>query len=106
MRSRSTSPSSADESPAPPNQACRSWWPSVLCFWDLPRVASARGSANVIASRTVRRSAMDFDFSDEHKAFQQTLRRFFEKESPTEVVTELDRSETFPRETYAKMADL
>lgn len=49
---------------------------------------------------------MDFGFSDEHEAFRQTLQRFFEKESPTEVVQELDRTETFPRETYAKMAAL
>ena len=49
---------------------------------------------------------MEFTLSDEHVALRATLRRFFAKESPTDVVYELDRSETFPAETYKKMADL
>jgi len=49
---------------------------------------------------------MEFTLSDEHVALRETLRRFFAKESPTDVVHELDRTETFPTETYRKMADL
>jgi alkylation response protein AidB-like acyl-CoA dehydrogenase len=49
---------------------------------------------------------MDPGLSEEHVALRQTLRRFFEKEAPTDVVHERDRTETFPSETYQKMADL
>src|ERR1051325_2567411 len=49
---------------------------------------------------------MEFTLTDEHVALRETLRRFFAKESPTDVVHELDRTETFPAETWRKMADL
>ncbi len=49
---------------------------------------------------------MDFTVSEEHQALRSTLRTFFEKEAPTEVIAELDREERFPTEIYAKMAEL
>ena len=49
---------------------------------------------------------MDFAVSDEHQALRKTLRSFFEKEAPIDVIAELDREERFPTEIYAKMADL
>ena len=49
---------------------------------------------------------MDFSHTEEHESFRKMLRKFFEKEAPTERVHELDRTETFPTETYAKMAEL
>jgi alkylation response protein AidB-like acyl-CoA dehydrogenase len=49
---------------------------------------------------------MDFTLSDEHRQLQSTLRSFFEAEAPTHVISALDRNEEYPREIYAKMADL
>lgn len=49
---------------------------------------------------------MDFTVSEEHQALRTTLRTFFEKEAPIEVIAELDRQERFPTEIYAKMAEL
>src|SRR5690242_9215618 len=49
---------------------------------------------------------MDFQLSDEHQELRRTLRAFFEKEAPHEVVAELDRTERYPAELYAKLADL
>ncbi|MGF7233545.1 MAG: acyl-CoA dehydrogenase family protein, partial [Frankia sp.] len=47
---------------------------------------------------------MDFQLSPEHQELQRTLRAFFEKEAPHELVMELDRQERYPAELYAKMA--
>jgi alkylation response protein AidB-like acyl-CoA dehydrogenase len=47
---------------------------------------------------------MDFQLSPEHQELRRTLRAFFEKEAPHEVVMELDRQERYPAELYAKMA--
>lgn len=49
---------------------------------------------------------MDFTVSAEHKVLQETLRTFYEKEAPTSVISELDRTETFPAEIFAGMARL
>jgi alkylation response protein AidB-like acyl-CoA dehydrogenase len=49
---------------------------------------------------------MDFQLSDEHQELRRTLRAFFEKEAPHELVMELDRTECYPAELYAKMAEL
>jgi alkylation response protein AidB-like acyl-CoA dehydrogenase len=49
---------------------------------------------------------VDFSVSDEHAALRRTLRAFFEKEAPNPVIAELDRTEQFPTELYAKLADL
>jgi alkylation response protein AidB-like acyl-CoA dehydrogenase len=47
---------------------------------------------------------MDFALSDDQVAYQKDVRAFFEREAPAEVLAELDDSETFPHEIYAKMA--
>ena len=47
---------------------------------------------------------MDFQLSPEHQELRRTLRAFFEKEAPHELVMELDRQERYPAELYAKMA--
>lgn len=47
---------------------------------------------------------MDFQLSPEHQELRRTLRAFFEKEAPHEVVMELDRQERYPAELYAKVA--
>lgn len=49
---------------------------------------------------------MDFALSDEHADFQKTLRAFFEKEAPHEIVSDLDQREEYPADLYRKMADL
>jgi alkylation response protein AidB-like acyl-CoA dehydrogenase len=49
---------------------------------------------------------MDFQLSDEHQELRRTLRAFFEKEAPHELISELDRTEQYPAELYAKMAGL
>jgi alkylation response protein AidB-like acyl-CoA dehydrogenase len=49
---------------------------------------------------------MDFQLSDEHQELRRTLRAFFEKVAPHDLVAELDRTETYPAEMYAKVAEL
>ena len=49
---------------------------------------------------------MDFQLSEEHQELRRTLRAFFEKEAPHELVMELDRAERYPAELYAKLAEL
>ncbi len=49
---------------------------------------------------------MDFALTPEHESLQRTLRAFFEKEAPHQVIAELDRAEQFPAELYQKMADI
>jgi alkylation response protein AidB-like acyl-CoA dehydrogenase len=56
--------------------------------------------------RPGRDRAVDFAISDEHVELQRTLRAFFEAEAPHRVIAELDRTEQFPAELYAKMAAL
>src|SRR5450756_2828723 len=48
--------------------------------------------------------SMDFQLSAEHQELRRTLRAFFEKEAPHELIMELDRNEQYPAELYAKMA--
>jgi alkylation response protein AidB-like acyl-CoA dehydrogenase len=57
------------------------------------------------ASLDVTASA-DFLLTPEHRELRRTLRSFFAKEAPTAVVARNDREETFPQETYDKMAAL
>lgn len=49
---------------------------------------------------------MDFEFSEEQKILQQTVRRFVQEQCPREYVRELDRTGSFPTELWQKMADL
>jgi alkylation response protein AidB-like acyl-CoA dehydrogenase len=49
---------------------------------------------------------MDFQLSAEHQELSRTLRAFFEKEAPHEMVMELDRNEQYPAELYAKVAEI
>jgi acyl-CoA dehydrogenase len=49
---------------------------------------------------------MDFQLSDEHKQLRASLRDFFEREAPTEVVARHDRDEEFNEDLYAKAAKL
>jgi len=49
---------------------------------------------------------VDFEFSEEQKILQQTVRRFVEQQCPREYVRELDRTGSFPTELWQKMADL
>lgn len=49
---------------------------------------------------------MDFSVSEEHRALRKMLRTFFEAEAPVAVMAEIDRTERYPAEIYAKMADL
>ncbi|MFG1667682.1 acyl-CoA dehydrogenase family protein [Streptomyces sp. Y7] len=49
---------------------------------------------------------MDLTLSDEQQDFRRTLRSFLAAEAPTDVIRELDRTETFPADLYAKMAGL
>src|SRR5579871_6603921 len=49
---------------------------------------------------------MDFQLSEEHQELRRTLRAFFEKEAPHDLVAELDRKEQYPGELYAKVAEL
>lgn len=49
---------------------------------------------------------MDFTISPEHQQLRTTLREFFEKEAPIEVVAQHDRDEEFNQELYSKAAAL
>lgn len=49
---------------------------------------------------------MDFELTEEQRRLRDTLRAFFAREAPVDVVARLDRDEEFPRELYAKMAGL
>jgi alkylation response protein AidB-like acyl-CoA dehydrogenase len=48
---------------------------------------------------------MDFELSDEHKMFQQTMRKFAEREVAPRV-DEAEEKETFPVELFAKLGEL
>jgi len=49
---------------------------------------------------------MDFQLSDEHRALRASLREFFEREAPIDVVAKHDRDEEFNDELYRKAAQL
>lgn len=49
---------------------------------------------------------MDFTIAPEHEQLRATLREFFEKEAPIEVVARHDRDEEFNQELYSKAAAL
>ncbi len=49
---------------------------------------------------------MDFTLTEEQEELRKTLRAFFEREAPTDVIARHDREERFPAEIYAKMAEL
>lgn len=49
---------------------------------------------------------MDFSLTPEQQELRRTLRTFFEKEAPIDVMASHDREERFPTEIYAKMAEL
>lgn len=49
---------------------------------------------------------MDFALTEEQGELRRTLRNFFEKEAPIDVMAAHDREERFPTEIYAKMAEL
>ena len=49
---------------------------------------------------------MDFRFTDDQRALQDTVRRFVEKEMPKERVAEWDKNEEFPQDLLTKMADI
>jgi alkylation response protein AidB-like acyl-CoA dehydrogenase len=49
---------------------------------------------------------MDFTIAPEHQQLRTTLREFFEKEAPIEVVARHDRDEEFNQELYSKAAAL
>lgn len=49
---------------------------------------------------------MDFTLTPEQQELRATLRAFFEKEAPIEVIARIDREERYPAEIYAKMAEL
>ena len=49
---------------------------------------------------------MDFTISEEHQQLRATLREFFVKEAPIEVVARHDRDEEFNQDLYRKAADL
>ncbi len=49
---------------------------------------------------------MDFELSDEHVALRQSLRTFFEREAPIDVVARHDRDEEFDDELYRKVAEM
>lgn len=49
---------------------------------------------------------MDFELSEEHKHLRASLRDFFQREAPTDVVARHDRDEEFNTDLYAKIADL
>ena len=46
------------------------------------------------------------ELTEEQRQIRETLRAFFEKEAPFEVVADLDRNERYPAETLAKMGEL
>ncbi|MDN3358167.1 acyl-CoA dehydrogenase family protein [Actinomadura sp. DC4] len=47
---------------------------------------------------------MDFAVTAGQRSLRERLRRFFEDVAPTAVVAEIDRTESFPEEIYARMA--
>lgn len=49
---------------------------------------------------------MDFALSDEHQTLRRSLRAFFEREAPIDVVARHDRDEEFDDELYRKAADM
>ncbi len=49
---------------------------------------------------------MDFELSDEHVALRQSLRTFFEREAPLDVVSRHDRDEEFDNDLYRKAAEI
>jgi alkylation response protein AidB-like acyl-CoA dehydrogenase len=49
---------------------------------------------------------MDFALTEEHKALRSTLRDFFEREAPIDVVAKHDRDEEFNQDLYLKAAQL
>jgi alkylation response protein AidB-like acyl-CoA dehydrogenase len=49
---------------------------------------------------------MDFALSDEHQALRASLRDFFEREAPIDVVAQHDRDEEFNQDLYRKAAQL
>ncbi len=49
---------------------------------------------------------LDFSLTAEQEELRRTLRSFFEREAPIEVIAAHDREERFPSEIYAKMAEL
>ncbi|MFH1350329.1 MAG: acyl-CoA dehydrogenase family protein, partial [Pseudomonadota bacterium] len=49
---------------------------------------------------------MDFDFSDEQHMFQESIRRFCQKELTKEVVRKWDEEEAVPPEIWSQMAHL
>jgi alkylation response protein AidB-like acyl-CoA dehydrogenase len=49
---------------------------------------------------------MDFELSDEHVALRQSLRTFFEREAPIDVVARHDRDEEFDSDLYRKAAEI
>jgi alkylation response protein AidB-like acyl-CoA dehydrogenase len=49
---------------------------------------------------------VDFSLTAEQEQIRRTLRDFFQREAPVAVIAELDRSETYPAQTLAKMAEL
>ncbi|MGZ6958368.1 MAG: acyl-CoA dehydrogenase family protein [Ilumatobacteraceae bacterium] len=49
---------------------------------------------------------MEFSLEDHHEDLRRTLRQFFSKEAPIEVIAELDRQETYPAEILDKVAAL
>lgn len=49
---------------------------------------------------------MDFKFTEEQEMLRDTIRRFAEKEIPSEVAREIDEQDRFPHELLGKLADL
>jgi acyl-CoA dehydrogenase len=49
---------------------------------------------------------MDFRFTEEQEMLRDTIRRFAEKEIPSEVAREIDEQDRFPHELLGKLADL
>lgn len=49
---------------------------------------------------------MDFELHEHHIDFQRTLRQFFSREAPTQLVTEWDKREEYPSTLLEKMAQL
>jgi alkylation response protein AidB-like acyl-CoA dehydrogenase len=51
-------------------------------------------------------AAASIGYTAEHNQIRETLRSFFEREAPTSVIAEFDRTETYPGEILDGMADL
>jgi acyl-CoA dehydrogenase len=49
---------------------------------------------------------MDFDFTDEQKLLQETVREFVEREMPKDKVREWDKAEQYPAGLWQKFADV